>query len=246
MSSENETSFPILRKTLKGTDIIVFFDVEGTQFSHKMISIGLVGYKTNGLDIIGEPVFSYHSLVKCDDEIGPVVMKMTGITSDLLQSEGKDVRVVIDDINRLLRPYRRKFISYGDQDMKMVHESLDPQDVTEMNFFRNMMKNHLDFHAYLEKRVCDRNGQSYSIERLLRLFHLESKGAFHDPLYDALDLAVIYHAYVSDEKRILELYLENYMKNPYQGTNNKKILALLLEKKQISISDLNDILKENL
>lgn len=247
MSSVSESSFPVLRKCFDGADILVFFDIEGAQFSHKMISIGLAGYRRkDGIQLEEKPIFTYHSLVKCEDEIGPVVMNMTGITPEMVKKEGKDVRQVILDINRLIRPYKRKFISYGNQDTKMILSSIDRKDETEMNFFRNLMKNHLDFHDYLEKRVCDRNGQSYSIERLLSLFHLQGNGKSHDPLTDTMDLAKIYSEYIRDEEIIVDLYLEHYQKNPFQSSNNRKVISMLLEKKEVKIEDLRKILRENL
>jgi hypothetical protein len=241
-------SYPILRHALEGHDLLVFYDVEGTQFSHRMISIGLVAYPKmeDGLSLDMEHPITYHSLVSCEDEIGFVVEKMTGLATERLIREGKSVKTVFCEIRKLLRHYHCKFFCYGNFDLKMIHYSLDENDLTEINFFRYMTKNNLDFHSYLEQRVCDKNGQSYSIERLLNLFDLEPQGEFHDPLMDSVNLARIYQEYVKDEDKIIALYLEHFPKNPFQSGINRIMMSKLLENGNVDLSDLKNLLKENL
>lgn len=241
-------SYQKLHQSFDGTNLFVFFDVEGTQFFHKMISIGLVCVpkKENEITFDESKMFYYHAYVKCDDEIGDVVTRMTGITPQLLEEKGKNVREVILEISKLIRPYKRKFISYGNQDLRMILNALDKNDETEINFFRNVAKNYFDFHSYLEKIICDKKGQSYSIDRLLNLFCIPKSGTSHDPLSDSINMMKIYQKYVQSEEEILKLYLENYRKNPFQNENNRELVSLLLDKKAVSIDDFIQILRNRL
>ncbi len=241
-------SFPALHKFLDGSDLIVFLDFEGTQFSHKVISIGLVACKKEKDSLLFDMQnpWKYQRYILTEDPLGPIVEEMTKINADLLHKKGIPLHQAILEINKMLRPYKKKFICYGSLDMKMMHLSIDENNQTEADFFKNMTKNHLDFHSYLEKRISNEKGQSYSIEKLLSLFSLSSEGMFHDPLTDALDLMKIFSSYVSDEERTIELVLKNYKKNPHTSKIDKKIVSRLIEKGEVNLTDLKEILKEQL
>ena len=126
-----------LSQRLAKADLLVFFDIEGTQFTHKMIAFGMVCYPKakDGISFDRENSFSYHSYVKTKDDIGPLVKKMTGISKFTLAMEGKEVREVVPEIDKLLRPYHSVFISYGSSDILMLLRALDRSDVTQENFY---------------------------------------------------------------------------------------------------------------
>lgn len=241
-------SFPLLHKFLDGSDLIVFLDFEGTQFSHKVISIGMVACKKEKDSLLfdAENPMKYQRYILSDDPLGPIVEEMTKINSELLHEKGIPLHQAILEINKMLRPYKKKFICYGNLDMKMMHLTIDEKNQTESDFFKNMVKNHLDFHSYLEKRITNEKGQSYSIEKLLSLFSLSSDGPFHDPLTDALDLMKIFQAYVMDEEKTIDMVLKNYRNNPYTSKIDKKLATQLIEKGDVNLSSLREILKEHL
>jgi len=233
---------------IKEGNLIVFFDLEATQFTHKAIALGFVAYEKK----IGEVSFDlekkmeYHAYIKQEDEIGPVVEELTGIHPETLQKEGKDFHQVVLEVSKMLRPYKKKFLSYGSMDIRILNESIDKQDETERNFYRNVIKNYLDFHMYISKRICDKHGQSYSISSLLKLYGLEIDGPYHNPLMDSLALSKIYYAYVNDEKKDIELYLQNYAQNRNTNAINKKLALRVLEQNQVSKDDLIMLLRDNL
>ncbi len=241
-------SFPVLHKFLDGSDLVVFLDFEGTQFSHKVISIGLVACKKEKDSLLFDVQnpLRYQRYIQTDDPLGPIVEEMTKINPGLLHEKGIPLHQAILEITKMLRPYKKKFICYGSLDMKMMHLSIDEKNQTESDFFKNMVKNHFDFHSYLERRITNEKGQSYSIEKLLSLFSLSPEGDFHDSLTDAYNLMKIFSSFVSDEERAVELFLRNYKKNPYTSKIDKEIVSQLLDKGEVNRFDLKKILREKL
>jgi hypothetical protein len=63
---------------------------------------------------------------------------------------------------------------------------------------------------------------------------------------DSLALSKIYHAYVNDEKKDIELYLQNYAQNRNTNAINKKLALRVLEQSQVSKDDLIMLLRDNL
>lgn len=236
----------LLNKT-KNSNLLVFFDFEGTQITHKAIAIGLVAYERKGDSFdFSKPKYTYSSLIKTDDEIGEVVKKMTGITEEKLLSSGKDFHSVVLDITKILRNHIKTYISYGGLDIKILHETIDEDDETEMNFYKNVKNHYIDFHQYLSKRIIDDKGQSLSIEKLTRLYSIKQKGTFHDPLYDAKELSSIYHAYLENEDLDLKHYKSKILKNPFSDMIFKEVVEKILQEKSISEKDFDEILRNHL
>ena len=100
--------------------------------------------------------------------------------------------------------------------------------------------------CYLSKRIVDGKGQAYSISRLLNLFEFSPSGNSHDPLSDSIDLSHIFFSYLHHEEKDLELYLKNYLSNPFTGSINHTLVAELLKKGSLEKEDLYRLLRENL
>lgn len=237
--------YSVLHSLTEKKNAIVFFDLEGTQFSHKMIAISMVGFEIVDSIHTGKKLFEYFSYVNSNDEVGNTVTKITGIDSSLLKEKGKNINDVIYEINILLRPYHRLFISYGNHDLYILKNSLESNE-TMINFFRNIKNNYLDFHAYLEKRIVNEKGTSYSIQGLLDLFSIKMNGTFHNPKFDSLCLKEIYEYYTSNPEKMANLSMMNIINNK----DNKKILTslteYLIDKGSVNKDYLFELVKENL
>lgn len=246
-SSETEMAFQLSQKLAKA-DLLVFFDIEGTQFTHKMIAFGMVCYpkKKDVVSFDRDGSFSYHSYVKTKDDIGPVVKEMIGISKDILALEGKDIRKVVLEVDKLLRPYHPIFISYGTSDILMMKRTLDRTDVTEENFFRYVMKNYLDFHQYVSRRICDENGHSLSISKLMDLYRLPKAGPDHDPLCDAKNLSMIYDAYVNRVEDDVSFFYQNLIHNREAKDVFRQVTELLIRNKIVKEEELLSLLRKHL
>ncbi len=236
----------LFQKTEK-SNLLVFFDLEGTQITHKAIAIGLVAYERKGKSFdFSKTRFTYSSLIKTEDEIGPVVEKMTGITKEKLSSSAKSFHQVILEITKLLRNHIKTYVSYGGLDLKILQETIEVQDETESNFYRNVKNHYIDFHHYLSQRIIDEKGQSLSIEKLSQLYSLKEKGTFHNPLYDAKMLSSIYQAYLENENLDLEYYKSKILKNPFAEPIFKEAIKKILHEKTITEKDFDEILRNHL
>lgn len=242
-------SFPLLHRKLDGSNLLVFLDMEGTEFSHEAIAIGIVGYeKRIGelLPVSEKPTFTYSSLIKAKNNIGRKVSELTGITKEELKAEGKDYLEVVRDITTLTRPYSDCTLYFGPLDIKILSATTNYANEMESNYLRHLKKKSVDFFTYLEERLVDSKGQPYGIARLGKKFSLTFEGKQHDPLYDALALSNIYFYIVSHEEELLEDYLKNYLQNPFTEETNKEVAKRILEGKTVDKETLAEILKENL
>lgn len=236
-------SFPILSQKLLQADLLVFFDFEGTQFTHKAIAIGLLAVpkKPGTLELMGTPI-PYHALILQDNPIGPVVEEMTGIHKELLDKEGKSFHDVVGDITQLTRPYsKKKYISYGFLDIQILTYSSNIKNIQERDFLTHVRKNYLDFHHYLEQRIVSEKGQSYSVAKLCEIYSIQEDRP-HDPLSDSQDLFNIYNAYLKNEEKDIDLVLEHYLKNPYVRSINQKLASQVIQNGSASKEDLRKLI----
>jgi CRISPR-associated protein Cas2 len=77
----------------------VVFDIETTGLSHLSDEIIEVG----ALRIQGSvPTEEYHSLIRCKNKIPESVIKLTGITDEELQRDGRDLHLVLQELTAFL------------------------------------------------------------------------------------------------------------------------------------------------
>ncbi len=235
-------------KEVQKSELLIFFDFEATQFSRQAIAVGLVAYRKDPESLLPkEEVLRYFSYIKADDEIGPIVEELTGIHQENLDYQGITFHEMVLEISKLLRPYKfRKFISYGGLDIEILRQSMNEDNETEINFFRNIIKNYFDLHSYLERRVVTEKGQSYSLVSMADLLSVTEEGTPHDPLFDSLLLKDIYAAYVSDEERALALTMKNYEKNHFASSYNSELAHLVLSEGKATKEDLLRIVRAHL
>lgn len=241
------TKYNYLHKYFDNADAVVFFDFEATQYTHKAIALGVViqPKKPGSLVEDTDKPICYHSLIKTKDHIGSVVSNMTGIRKEMLEKEGKSFHTVILELSKLLRPYHcKRFVSYGNGDMFIFSETMNPRDETETNFFSHLKKNYFDLAKYLSKRIVSPQGHMLSVAKLAEVYGIEIEGATHDPLYDSLLLSEIYRHYVNDKERTIELVLKNYAVNHDMMQISHQLASRLLEKNSLEKEDLIALLEE--
>jgi DNA polymerase III epsilon subunit-like protein len=243
------TEFPVLSKKVAPAELVVFFDFEGTQFSHKAIAVGINAYEKNAGDLfpLNGEVISYKAYIQTRDKIGPVVKKMTGIDEGLLKKEGKPFATVIKEIINLTRNYPKKvYISYGEMDLKILFGSLNFHDDYQASFFRHVTRNYLDFHEYISRFLIDENGQSLSIEKLLNYYHLMEKGSAHDSLFDSKALMDIFLSYIKSPNRTIDEVIATYGNNRNVKNINRELVLKLIRKGKVEYSDLKEAIANTL
>ena len=241
-------AFSPFQKKILNSNFLVFFDFEGTQFSHKAIALAFVGVEKEMGTLLPKKdgkVIQYHTLIQCQDEIGSFVENLTDIHPSMLQ-QAKPFHQVVLEVTKLLRPYKRMYFSYGNSDIFMLHNTMDKEDETELNFFNNVTHNYVDMQSFLQKRIVDHNGRCFSLAKLRDLFSIHVEGKEHDPLYDSEVLYQIYQAYIENKERVMELVLENYAVNSNTKNIDKEITSILLQKGEASLDTLKGVIEKHL
>ena len=241
--------FPILSKKIRKAQLLVFFDLEATQINHQAIAFALTAYKKEKDQLIfsdKDPI-NYFNYIRTNDEIGPIVEEMTGITKDTLTEKGKSLHEVILDISKLLRHFKdRCFISYGNLDIEILNRSIDHNNETEENFLRNITKNYFNFQQYLYERIVDKNGSALSIHKFAEKYNIKEEGKKHDPCYDSLVLKDTYLSYIKEKEKTLSFIFENYSHNRAMTSINKALTMKVLEEGKAEKDDLIHLLEEYL
>ncbi len=201
-----------LRRALKGHKILVFLDFEGTQFSHEMIAIGAISCaidtRTGKIKKRKEPFKIY---VKAHNKIGTYVSGLTGIKEETLKQKG----VSFDTAMKALKKYvglnfkKATFITFGNHDMRIINQSimyniLYPKDVTSQ-----IQKNYFDMSAFLNEFIRDESGNALSLVHFCDLFGVKEAGSAHDPEVDAINLANLYDAFVSNPDLVTSEYIKH-------------------------------------
>ena len=214
-------SFDYLSKKISDKRVLIFLDLEGTQFSHTPIEIGMVAYlKGDGL-FLGEKLFTYQSYINTNGRIGKVVSDLTGITKELLLNKGKSKTIVLKEIINLLRAYsKKKFIAYGEQDLKMLRHFITEESFTS-DYVNHIAKNYFDFHLYLANLISKNKSISPSLSKLTELFDVPKSHA-HESLSDAQMLADVYQEFVKDESTTI-----NKIKSMYSEIDEERLRKFL-------------------
>lgn len=212
-------AFKNLYRAVAHSDILVFYDVEATQFSNQLISFGMVIVKKKRDSFEMEKVDEYFSLIKPDGNytIGHYVEVITSLKKEDVD-KGISVLKFKEILTDKLKGYERIcFLSYGELDKKVLLSTFKDRSY----FLYDKDTHFFDFHAYLKKNLTDEKGTTYSISRLIELFDIQKDYSFHNPLDDSKALFDIFSCFVNDEEKIKKLIDKSYLHNQYLMRDEK-------------------------
>ncbi len=217
-----------LRKAIRDKKILVFFDLEGTQFSHEMIEIGAYSVLLHDdltVKNINPPFKCY---VKSQEQVGKIVTELTGITDKKLHDEGLLFPKAFSEFERYVRKYedRCTFIAFGNQDIKIIQNSVYLNGNAGISFSRIIKKNYLDFSSFISSYIKDEKGNPYSLTNYLKIFGVPFAGHAHDAASDAYNLIELYKAFLSKKEIVREEYEKtlsriSHLPKPIQTVMNK-------------------------
>ncbi len=208
-----------LYRAVAHSDVLVFYDVEATQFSKQLISFGMVIVKKKRDSFEMEKVDEYFSLIKPEGKytIGHYVEEITSLKKEDVD-KGISVLKFKEILTDKLKGYERIcFLSYGELDKKVLLSTFKDRSC----FLYDKDTHFFDFHAYLKKNLTDEKGTTYSISRLIELFDIKKDYSFHNPLDDSKALFDIFSYFVNDEEKIKELIDKTYLHNQYLMRDKK-------------------------
>ena len=195
---------------LKGSRYICFLDFEGTQFSHEMIAIGAVLAsldKKGNIKRLKEPFKIY---VRAKNKIGSYVTNLTGITEELLAKEGVSFYKAMNELRNYCGSAFKKstFITFGNHDMRILNQSCSYNLDLPKNEVSQIQHHYFDFILLIGEFIRDIHGNPLSLLNYCKLFGIPEEGEAHSPDADALNLAHLYQAFISNTDLVLEEYLK--------------------------------------
>ncbi len=208
MNRATITAMKALRKAIRDKRALVFFDLEGTQFSHEMIEIGAYSVLLHDdltVKNINQPFKRY---VKAQNPVGRIVTDLTGITEKKLQDEGVLFPQAFSEFRHYIKKYEDRciFVAFGNQDIKIIESSVYLNGDAGLSFSRLMKKNYLDFSAFISSYIKDEHGNPYSLANYLKLFSIPFEGQAHDAVADAYNLIELYKALLTKKDIVRSEY----------------------------------------
>jgi inhibitor of KinA sporulation pathway (predicted exonuclease) len=237
-----------LTKAIRGKRVLVFIDLEGTQFTHEAIEIGAVIALLNEDGTIKRTLKGFSTYLRPHGKVGSYVTRLTGITEQLLKDKGDLFPTGFGKFRDYVSKYRGKctYVAFGNQDMKMINESVYENGEYGRDFAREIAKNYLDFSTFINVYVKDDAGNMMSLSRYLEFFGVPFEGQAHDALADARNLALLYDAFLKKPDLVRDRYMRNlsnlnHLPSPIQG-----VLKRLNEGKSVTPEDYMSLVEESL
>ncbi|MCQ2741824.1 MAG: exonuclease domain-containing protein [Bacilli bacterium] len=237
-----------LEKELRGYKILVFVDLEGTQFTHEMIEIGAhkVVIKDDGS--IKRICRGYKAYVKPKSRIGKVVTDLTGITEDLIKKEGVPYRVALQGLQKYLGKDWNKclFVVFGNFDAKIFQASSEHNMDASKEDTRYVVHHIFDYSSFISRYVKDEHGNPYSLSNYLTLFNVKFKGQKHDALADAYNLALLYKAFLENKDIVANEYKKVLYRNSHTASPVQNVIRQLSEGKTVTPESFDKAIRESL
>lgn len=197
-----------LRKILKDIKYIIFFDLESTQIHHYVISIGASKVEIDEEGKIKKELKNFYTLLKPLEKVGKVVTNLTKLTDKILNEQGLDFPIAIKNFYELFKNsiHRTIFFTYGNSDKQMLINTCRDEETKEIVL--KIIKRTYDLSSIISTFIRDNKGNVLSLQKLVKLFNLETSIDAHNALSDALDLKNVYQAFKENK----EILYENYRK----------------------------------
>lgn len=237
-----------LEKELKGAPVLVFIDLEGTQFSHEVTEIGAYKVKLND-DLSVKKIFRpFKTYVRAKGHVGPYVTKMTSITDDLLKKEGVPFRLAQQSFHKYVGNDWNKcrFVTFGNQDAAMMIASASNNMDASMEEARFFSHHVFDFASFISRYVRDAHGNPMSLVHYLQLFGVAFEGQAHDALYDAYNLISLYSAFLAQKDLVQKEYAKALSLNHSLPDPVRKAVERLATGEALSPEEFQSWLKEEL
>ena len=233
-------------RLLKGHKNIVFLDFEGTQFSHEMIAIGAVSCVIDRNGRIKKMKKPFKILVKAKNKVGKYVASLTGITDELLAKEAVSFAKAIDALKKYVGiPFKKSsFVTFGSHDLTILNRSISYNFDFNKEACSNIQKNYIDFLAFIGEFVKDPKGNQISLVHFCQMFGVQEAGPAHDPSVDAVNLANLYDAVMSNKDTLLDEYKKVLGKFSHFPEPVNKVVQKLVSGESVSPEDFEQEIKK--
>ncbi len=238
----------ILKNCLNDCKTIVFFDFEGTQHSQEIIAIGAIKVDIDAKLQVIKKYNHFKVYVKAKDSVGPIVETLTGINDKFLKENG----VLFNEAMKLFKSYIGnpskyiKFMSYGNFDMRLLHQTAALNNLNDNPFIRKIYENYIDFSNIFSRYVKSERGEILSLLDALRVLKITPKENSHDPEVDAINLMYLYIGFLKNKKIIKEEYIKILKKYSHYPDPINKSMSKLFKEGSITYEDFLKFVEEDL
>lgn len=237
-----------LAKKLKDCRVLIFIDLEGTQFTHEAIEIGAWKVYLKD-DLTVKKIFRpFKCYVKAKHAIGPIVTEMTGIDEPRLKEEGVSFRLAQQGLRKYAGRdwFKSVFVAYGNQDIVMLKSSAENNLDCFDEDVRYISHHYIDFASFLSSYVKDDKGNVLSLSHACQMLNAPMVGRSHDALDDARNLISLYSAFLEQKSLIEERYLKILSTGASLSPSLRRAVSCLASGKDVSAEDFQRWVKEEL
>lgn len=238
----------VLTNALKGSRTIVFFDFEGTQYSQEIIALGAIKVDIDEKNQIMKKYHSFKVYIKAGDTVGPIVKNITGLTDEFILENGIEYKEALAKFHKYIGNITKdiKFISYGNFDMRLLHCTNEINNIHDHELTNKIFKNYIDFSSILKTFVKSYKNETLSLIDALKVFKVTPKKDIHNPETDAINLMMLYEAFLKNKKILKEEYTKVLQKYTSFPNPIAKTLSKLYKEGSVSMKDFNDFVEEEL
>lgn len=238
----------VLSDALNGSKTVVFFDFEGTQFSQEIIAIGAIKVDLDNKLQVVKKYNPFKIYVISKEKVGNIVTTLTGLTDEFLHDNGVLFNEAIDEFKKYIGNVNKdiKFLSYGNFDMRLLHQSATLNNYNDDPLIRKIYSNYVDFSTIFSRYVKSYKGETLSLVDALKILKITPKENIHDPETDAINLMYLYKGFLNNKKILKEEYIKilkryNHFPNPVNKTMSK-----LFKEGSVSYEDFLKFVEEDL
>ena len=236
-----------INRIINSAKTLVFFDLEGTQFSQEIIAIGAVKVTLDNKNNIKKTFPGFHQLVKAHGEIGSIVTKLTNIHEEDLEKDGINFYFALKKFQKYVGNLSNvKFISYGNFDIRLLQQTMKISNLENNDFLNKIFKNYFDFTTILNKYVKSDKNENLSLLNALKVFQIEPVGDAHNPMYDAQNLMLLYGEFIKNKGLLLKNYLFVLQNKNFNNYSINKTIKQLFEKGSITFDEFKELVKKEL
>lgn len=237
-----------LNKILHNRHYIMFLDFEGTQRTAEMIALGAILVSLNKDGTIKKEREPFKVYVKASSKVGPYVVKLTGITDELLAKEAVSFKEAMNRLKKYAGLAWKKcmFMTFGTNDMRILNSSISHNIGSPMDLCHQIHINYFDFAGFMDDYIRDDKGNSLSLLDYLELFKIPLQGEPHDPAVDAIHLEKVYDAFIKQANVVETEYVKQIFRQQKYPEPVKRLLSRISKGEQVNIETLKEEVRRDL
>ncbi len=235
-----------INRILNDNKTIIFIDFEGSQYSQEIIAIGAIKATLDNKNFVKKTYSPFKIYIKIDEIVGDFITNLTGITNELLDSEGVSFIEAMERLKTYVGKEPCKFFHYGNFDTHLMHNSALNSGINDDDFVRYFYENSVDFSRLFSRYVRSEKGTALSLVDALRVFQTNIETNIHDPLTDSINLMHLYNAFLTKHGILRDEYINLLRRSLSLPNPFRKVLKKLESDQKVTYKDFVTYVEEDL